>query len=199
MKITRQDLITLCDNFLTDKIDKTILQNFATDFIISDERDFETDEILSDTLFEWEDEDLNFPINHINVRLWKERLLTGVDKLLYYNDWNSHIDEQQAICSKYNSKWAPINKKLWVAISTNIDTDPINGLRHPRDTGTTGWFIWTGDYSQAEDFFQPICAEHLLQQRPEIIKYLGLEIGFRFLSDKKGYEDVWYDEKIKNV
>jgi hypothetical protein len=38
-----------------------------------------------------------------------------------------------------------------------------------------------------------------LQQRPEIIKYLGLDIGFRFLTDKNSYEDIWYDEKLKNI
>ena len=31
------------------------------------------------------------------------------------------------------------------------------------------------------------------------IKYFGLEVGYRFLIDKNGYEDVWYDEKLKNV
>jgi hypothetical protein len=93
----------------------------------------------------------------------------------------------------------PINKKLNVGVSANLDNNPINGLRHPSEKGTTGWFIWTGEYSDADDFFQPICAEHLLQQRPDIIKYLGLDIGFRFLTDKNGYEDIWYDEKLKNI
>ena len=41
-----------------------------------------------------------------------------------------------------------------------------------------------------------MCAKHLLQIRPEIIKYLGLEVGFRFLADKDGYEDIWYDKKL---
>ena len=67
-----------------------------------------------------------------------------------------------------------------------------NVLRHPGDKGTTGWFIWTGDYSEAEDFFKTMCAEHLLQIRPQIIRYLGLDVGYRFLIDNNGYEDVWY-------
>jgi hypothetical protein len=44
-----------------------------------------------------------------------------------------------------------------------------------------------------------MCAEHLLQTRPELIKYFGLDVGYRFLIDNNGYEDVWYDEKLKNV
>jgi hypothetical protein len=118
---------------------------------------------------------------------------------IFFNSWNSHIEKQKEICEIHNSKWKPINKKLRVGVSSNIGKDPFNGLRHPGEEQTTGWFIWTGDYSEAADFFHRICAEHLLQIRPEIIKYLGLEAGFRFLADKSGYEDIWYDKNLKII
>ncbi|WP_254561649.1 immunity protein Imm33 domain-containing protein [Dyadobacter diqingensis] len=199
MKVTRQNLIELCDNFLGNKIDKTVIQNFASTAISDDDFEWDEDEIISDTIFEWDNEDINFEINKTNVSLWKKRLLTERDDLLIYNNWNSHIDRQKEICEQNNSTWKPINKKLKIGVSTNLEKDPINGLRHPSEKGTTGWFIWTGEYSEAEDFFLPICAEHLLQQRPEIIKYLGLDIGYRFLADSKDYEDIWYDEKLKKI
>ncbi len=41
-----------------------------------------------------------------------------------------------------------------------------------------------------------MCAEHLLEINPKIVNYLGLEVGFRFLIDNNGYEDVWKDEKL---
>ncbi|MCP9764141.1 immunity protein Imm33 domain-containing protein [Lacihabitans soyangensis] len=199
MKVTRQDLIELCDKFLDNKIDKVIIQDFAWTAITDDDFEWQDDEIISETIFEWDNEDINFEINKTNISLWKKRLLTDKDDLLEHNFWNSHIDKQKEICKNNNSIWKPINKKLRVGVSINLDKDPINGLRHPAEKGTTGWFIWTGDYSEADDFFQPMCAEHLLQQRPEIIKYLGLDIGFRFLADAKGYEDIWYDEKLKTI
>ncbi len=199
MTITKEILLDYCDKFLSDKIDKKIIQDFAWEAITSDDFEFVDDEIISDIIFEWDNEDINFEINKINIQLWKNRLLTGQDDLVAYNSWNSHIESQKAICATHNSQWKPINKKLRVGVSANLDTDPINGLRHPNEKGTTGWFIWTGEYSDADDFFKPICAEHLLQQRPEIIKYLGLDIGFRFLADKSGYEDIWYDEQLKNI
>jgi hypothetical protein len=100
------------------------------------------------------------------------------------------LSKQKFVCEKYGSKWTPINKKLRVGVADNLSTDPIHGLRHRNDRqttkGTTGWFIWTGEYSEAEDFFKPMCAEHLLQIRPDIIKYLGLGAGFRFLTDSNG-------------
>lgn len=197
MQATRQDLIQICDKFLRDEISKREVEDYASALIISDHDEW--DDVIDDTLFEWDNEEMNFPINKINMQLWKDRLISNVDKLSEYNSWNSHIDNQKEICEKYNSEWAPINKKLQVGVSTNLISDPINGLRHPNDKGTTGWFIWTGEYSEAEDFFKPICAEHLLQIRPQIIKYLGLDIGYRFLADNNGYEDVWYDETLKQI
>ena len=199
MRVTRQYLIELCDNFLDDKIDKLAIQDFAWKAISEDDFEWDEDDIISETIFDWDNEEINFEINKTNIRLWKNRLLTGQDELLSYNSWNSHIDRQKIICTTNNSTWKPINKKLKIGVSADLDKDPINGLRHPSEKGTTGWFIWTGEYSEADDFFQPICAEHLLQKRPDIIKYLGLDIGFRFLADRNGYEDIWYDEKLKNI
>ena len=199
MRITRQYLIELCDNFLDDKIDKMAIQDFAWKAISEDDFEWDEDDIISRTIFDWDNEEINFEIKKTNIHLWKNRLLTGQDELMSYNSWNSHIDRQKVICTTNNSTWKPINKKLKIGVSTDLSKDPINGLRHPSEKGTTGWFIWTGEYSEADDFFQPICAEHLLQKRPEIIKYLGLDIGYRFLADRNGYEDIWYDEKLKNI
>jgi hypothetical protein len=199
MTITRQFLIDICDEFLNDKIDKKFIQDFAWEAITSDDFEFVEDENISDTVFEWDNEDINFEINKTNIQLWKNPLLTGRDELVSYNSWNSHIEGQKEICATHNSRWKPINKKLRVGVSSNLDKDPINGLRYPNDQRTTGWFIWTGEYSESESFFQPMCAEHLLQIRPDIIKYLGLEVGFRFLIDKNGYQDIWFDKKFKNT
>ena len=199
MKITRQILIDYCDKYLNDLIDKKSIQDFAWEAITSDDFESVDDDVISETIFDWDNEDINFEINKTNIQLWKNRLLTGQDDLVAYNLWNSHIESQKAICATHTSDWKPINKKLRVGVSANLDKDPIHGLRHPSEERTTGWFIWTGDYSEADDFFQPMCAEHLLQIRPDIIKYLGLDVGYRFLADKNGYEDIWYDEKLKNI
>lgn len=195
MKITRSDLIKVCDDFLENKIDKIDVENFASEMIYIDD-DFE-DEIVAAIIFEWDNEIINYEINEVNIKLWKKWLQTDENKLLEHNSWNVHIEPQKKICEKYNSLWKPINNKFKIGISDNWNENPINGLRHSQQKGTTGWFIWSGEYSENDDFFKPICAEHLLQIRPEIIKYLGLEIGFRFLVDNKGYEDVWKDENIE--
>lgn len=192
MIVTRQHLVELCDKFLEEKIDKLAIQNFASAAIIDDNFDWDEDEIVSSTIFDWDNEEINFEINKKNISLWKKRLLTDKDDLVLHNVWNVHINEQKVICERNNSAWKPINKKLKIGVSTYLSKDPINGMRIAADRGTTGWFIWTGEFSENEDFFQPMCAEHLLEHRPEIIKYLALDIGFRFLTDKNEYEDIWH-------
>ena len=128
--------------------------------------------------------------------MWKHQLETEENLLAEYNLWSVHINRQKEICEKYQSKWNPINKKLMIGIGSDLNSDPIQGLRRPKEKGITGWYIWTGEYSESDDVFKYIRTEQLLQIRPELIKYFGLDVGYRFLIDKNGYEDVWYDEEI---
>jgi hypothetical protein len=199
MKISRKNLVQLCDKFLNNEINKIEIENFASTLMFSDELDWDDeDEILSKTIFEWDNEDINFRINKVNMRLWKNRLENNIDELMEHNFWNTHIEKQKEICANYNSKWNPINPKLKIGASIDLNLDPLNGIRQKGEKGTTGWFIWSGEFSENKDFFQPICAENLLQIRPQIIKYLGLDVGFRLLIDNNGYENVWFDENIKD-
>lgn len=199
MQITRKDLIKLCDKFLTEEIDKIEIKNFASTLMFSDELDWDDDdEVLTNTIFEWDNEIENFPINKVNINLWKNRLVNNSDKLSEYNFWDSHIEIQKEVCTKFNSKWNPINKKLKIAASANLNLDPLNGLRLNSQNGTSGWFIWSGEYSEKKSFFKPISAEHLLQIRPEMIKYFALDVGFRFLIDNKDYENVWFDTTLND-
>jgi len=200
MNIERKELIELCDKFLKNEISKSEIEFFASNAMISDEIDWEeNDTIISDTIFDWDNEIINFPINIENMKLWKKRLETNIDELMERNIWNSHIEKQKEICEKYNSKWKPINEKSKIGISGNLNFEKLNGLRHKTEKGKVCWYIWSGEYSEDVDFFKPICAEHLLQQNSKIIKYLGLDDGFRFLITENGYEDVWFDEKLLNV
>lgn len=46
-----------------------------------------------------------------------------------------------------------------------------------------------------DDFFQAIHVEHIESWCPEVIKYLALPPGWRFLI-ADGYVDVWFDESL---
>src|SRR5690606_27863718 len=108
MIIERKQLIELCDKFLNDEIQKIDLSIFAWNCFASDEIDWdENDEIISETIFDWDNEEINFDINKVNIKLWKNKLENDVDELMVYNNWNIHIQKQKEICEKYGSKWKP--------------------------------------------------------------------------------------------
>ena len=85
--------------------------------------------------------------------------------------------------------------KMGIALQT-LSERPIHGLRHPAEGDTNGWYIWCGEFSDSEDFFQPLHVEHLIERLPQAIKYLSLPPGHRFLIDDQGYEDIWFDEGL---
>lgn len=109
--------------------------------------------------------------------------------------------QQKEVCKKYDSAFYEAPPTLKVGISLNVKEGvlPINGLRHPPEGETSGWYIWAGEeFSEDPDFFVPLHIEHLKEWCPLIIKYLGLSPGSRFLVTPD-YEDVWQDEALLDV
>jgi hypothetical protein len=74
---------------------------------------------------------------------------------------------------------------------------PINGLRHPPESGSSGWFIWAGgEIDQADgSFFEPMHVSHLPTTYAVVIPYLALPPGWRF-QIAPNHEDVWFDEGL---
>lgn len=106
---------------------------------------------------------------------------------------------QKSICLQYDAEFFPANEsdKLGLAIQTCDASGPWHGLRHSPEEGTSGWFIWKGEYKTDDDFFVPLHAKHLDEYAPEILEYLGLAPGWRFLIDGN-YSDVWFDKSLLN-
>jgi hypothetical protein len=118
---------------------------------------------------------------------------------------------QREICLKFGASCLQSDGRLKMGISRMFDPEqfPVNGLRYPRvvsrDTtyplegDATGWYIWSGEELPIDDdAFVPLCAFHLNDKCPEIVKYFGLGPGWRFLL-APGYEDVWYDENLLDL
>ncbi len=110
--------------------------------------------------------------------------------------WDSFILEQKNICERLKVEWVSTEPFRMVGLSiVNSNSSPFHALRHP-PANYSGWFLWSEEYNEADDFFKTTHAWHLLEYRPEIIKYLGLPAGYRVLIDDKGYEDIWYDASL---
>jgi hypothetical protein len=102
------------------------------------------------------------------------------------------------ICRRYSANSTPPDNhdNLGISDSALRGELPLNGLRHPPESGTCGWFIWAGEELSTEaDFFKPMHVEHISERCPAALPYLPLPPGWRFLI-ANGYEDVWYDEAL---
>jgi hypothetical protein len=74
---------------------------------------------------------------------------------------------------------------------------PVNGLRHPPDGRSSGWYLWTGvDLDRSDDaFFRPIHVSHLSDHDLAVSPYLALPAGWRFQIGP-GHEDIWFDSEL---
>jgi hypothetical protein len=115
---------------------------------------------------------------------------------------NDTIEEQRALCAKYGAPWVEAPSDLKVGIARNVigmTTLPLNGLRHPPEGDTTGWYFWAGEtLSTDPDFFEPMHVAHLAERCPALLRFLGLAPGWRFLL-AEDYVDVWHDPKLLDV
>jgi hypothetical protein len=104
----------------------------------------------------------------------------------------------QTVCESKGENPCPpaSHSKVGIALST-IGKQPINGLRHNPTETTNGWYIWCGnELSEDPEFFSPLHVEHLADHLAEVVKYLDLPPGYRFLIDNEDYEDVWFDPAL---
>ena len=112
-----------------------------------------------------------------------------------------YVEQQMALCTRHDAPYVETPGHLKVGIARNVRNrlQPINGLRHPLEGDTSGWYIWAGEtLSNAPDFFEPLHVEHLKDWCPTVLKYLGLPPGWRFLI-APGYEDVWFDPRLLTI
>jgi hypothetical protein len=108
--------------------------------------------------------------------------------------------DQRAVCSRYGVEFvpAPPGSKLGVAREVRSGIEPLHGLRHPVEASTCGWYLWAGEWNDAEDFFEPLHVAHLSDRCPELLPYLGLPPGWRFLL-ADNVADVWFDAALLDV
>jgi hypothetical protein len=107
---------------------------------------------------------------------------------------------QRQVCERFGvlPVAAPDHLKLGMSRNVRGARTPIHGMRHPPEGDTTGWYIWSGELSTAPDFFQPLHVAHLREICPNVLPYLALPPGWRFLV-ADDYEDVWRDDSLLAV
>ena len=109
----------------------------------------------------------------------------------------SKTEDCETLCAQQGCRFVPAAGADNVGMAeTTLGQLPVNGLRHPATKGATGWYIWCGEaFSEAGDFFSPLCVLHAVERLPEIDRFLGLPPGYRFLIHGD-YVDVWFDATL---
>ena len=105
--------------------------------------------------------------------------------------------DQRTKCAQFGVAPYPplIELKFGVSQAVGTGVYPIHVLRHREESGTSGWYIWVGEYSDDPEFFQSLHGYHLEQTCPEVLNYSALPPGWRFLIAPQ-HEDVWFDETL---
>jgi hypothetical protein len=82
MKITREVLIYICDRFIDEEIFVDHVQDFAWNALNSDSMYWdEEDDVINETLEEWDNEAKFYEIKKENMVLWKKILMSEVKKI----------------------------------------------------------------------------------------------------------------------
>ena len=105
------------------------------------------------------------------------------------------IAAQKQLCEQVGAVFMSTPDDLKVGISSNVNEGlvPINGVRVLPHGDASGWYIWAGEELSTDDeFFKPLHAGHLPEWCPEILKFLGLSPGWRFLV-AGDHVDIWFD------
>lgn len=103
-------------------------------------------------------------------------------------------DKQHQVCARYCLPAQAPEAMVAVALGS-LEQSPIYGTRIDLpEGGTISWFIHCGEHSDAADFYQPLHTAHLQELLPQVLGYLALPSGAKFIIDREGYEDVWLDE-----
>ncbi|TGP45786.1 hypothetical protein EN871_04765 [bacterium M00.F.Ca.ET.228.01.1.1] len=105
-------------------------------------------------------------------------------------------NKQRHVCQRFGAGYMPpeANQKVGISLAS-LEHLPLHAVRLSPGNGTSGWYIYGGEYSPDADFYQPLHVAHLTERCPNIVPYLALPPGWRVLL-APDYEDVWFDGKL---
>lgn len=106
------------------------------------------------------------------------------------------IDEQKLLCEEFDSAYIEVKGDDLVAVALeSIKQEPIVGIRKKPVAGeTVSWYIYGGELQTNEEDFEIMSIKELQDILPDVLPYLALDNGYRFMIDQDDYEDVWKEE-----
>jgi len=99
------------------------------------------------------------------------------------------IAEQKLLCEEVGSAYVEVTGDDVVAVAVHT----LKQDKKPETAENISWYIYGGEPS-SEETFETMTVRELQDIAPEVLPYLALETGFRFMIDADDYEDVWKEE-----
>lgn len=102
------------------------------------------------------------------------------------------IAEQKLLCEEVGSAYVEVKGDDVIAVAVHtLNKDPIVGIRKPTEgEEQVSWYIYGGELEGA-DSFETMTVRKFQELAPEVLPYLALDVGYRFMIDADDYEDVW--------
>lgn len=102
------------------------------------------------------------------------------------------IAEQKLLCEEVGSAYVEVQGDDVIAVAVyTLNKDPIVGIRKAAEGDeNVSWYIYGGELEGADNF-ETMTVRKLQDVVPEVLPYLALDVGYRFMIDADDYEDVW--------
>lgn len=101
----------------------------------------------------------------------------------------SIIRSQSELCSHYGLATQFPNFNQMIVISDGVyEGKDIEGIRYESPDHMSGWWLITDDYNDNIESLKTVHFYHVAFQRPDILKYLALPLGYRFLMVNNSVE-----------
>lgn len=103
---------------------------------------------------------------------------------------------QMEICMKNQAKYDPPSITSYCAVSEGVfDGLAVEGIRYPSPDHMSGWYLTTEQYDKTASSLRVEHLYHVCSQRPELIEFFGLPVGFGFSQQELGGR-VYFDHEV---
>lgn len=115
---------------------------------------------------------------------------------------NNLEDKAIELCKEHGvAPKMPSNDQLIVVSQGVFEGEKVEAVRYPSPHHMSGWWITTKDYNGDVSTLLTQHFSHLIEKRPDLIRFMALPCGFRFFE--QGYndhnEDVWNDPEVSKM
>jgi len=113
----------------------------------------------------------------------------------------SILNHQKKICKKFGLSYEPcdIEQYLYISESVKEGKFPIEWKRYIEEGDFCGWYIWSGEKLLDNESYTKVSLNNIDEYSKELIKFLWLERGTRFIIEDDDYIEAEFDYRVFNM